>query len=89
MSYQDEYPTCYNLKPVTLEKPSITDVDLTASILATRVANMRYEKPSITDVELAALRGVDLAERVAEPVNRFSVARAAIKLSAHTARKFR
>jgi len=67
MSYQDEYPTCYNLKPVTLEKPS----------------------PSITDVELAALRGVDLAERVAEPVNRFSVARAAIKLSAHTARKFR
>jgi len=67
MSYQDEYPTCYNLRPVTLEKPS----------------------PSITDVELAALRGVDLAERVAEPVNRFSVARAAIKLSAHTARKFR
>jgi hypothetical protein len=67
MSYQDEYPTCYNLRPVTLEKPS----------------------PSITDVELAALRGVDLAERVAEPVNRFSVARAAIKLSAHIARKFR
>ena len=67
MSYQDEYPTCYNLKPVTLEKPL----------------------PSITDVELAALRGVDLAERVAEPINRFSVARAAIKLSAHISRKFR
>jgi hypothetical protein len=67
MSYQDEYPTCYNLKPVTLEKPS----------------------PSITDVELAALRGVDLAERVAEPINRFSVARALITASAHIARKLR
>lgn len=67
MCISDPDPTCYSLKPVTLEKPS----------------------PSITDVELAALRGVDLAERVAEPVNRFSVARAAIKLSAHIARKFR
>jgi len=37
-------------------------------------------RPSTTDVELAALRGVDIAERVAEPINRFSVARGAIRL---------
>jgi hypothetical protein len=47
------------------------------------------KKPSITDVEVAALRGVDLAERAAEPVNRFSIARGVIRLSAHIARKFR
>ena len=32
------------------------------------------KRPSITDVEVAALKGVDLAERAAEPVNRFSIA---------------
>lgn len=47
------------------------------------------KRPSITDVEVAALRGVDLAERAAEPVNRFSIARGVIRLSAHIARKFR
>jgi hypothetical protein len=47
------------------------------------------KKPSITDVEVAALKGVDLAERVAEPVNRYSIARGVIRLSAHIARKFR
>jgi hypothetical protein len=47
------------------------------------------KKPSITDVEVAALKGVDLAERAAEPVNRFSIARGVIRLSAHIARKFR
>jgi hypothetical protein len=47
------------------------------------------KRPSITDVEVAALKGVDLAERAAEPVNRFSIARGVIRLSAHIARKFR
>mgnify|MGYP005992982029 FL=1 len=47
------------------------------------------KKPSITDVEVAALKGVDLAERAAEPVNRYSIARGVIRLSAHIARKFR
>ena len=47
------------------------------------------KRPSITDVEVAALKGVDLAERVAEPVNRYSIARGVIRLSAHIARKFR
>ena len=46
-------------------------------------------RPSITDVEVAALKGIDLAERAAEPVNRFSIARGVIRLSAHIARKFR
>jgi hypothetical protein len=67
MCQSDLYPTEYNLKPVTLEKP----------------------RPSITDVEVAALKGVDLAERAAEPVNRYSIARGVIRLSAHIARKFR
>ena len=47
------------------------------------------KKPSITDIEVAALKGVDLAERAAEPVNRYSIARGVIRLSAHIARKFR
>jgi hypothetical protein len=47
------------------------------------------KKPSITDVEVAALKGVDLAERAAEPVNRYSIARGVIRLSAHIARRFR
>ena len=47
------------------------------------------KKPSITDVEVAALKGVDLVERAAEPVNRYSIARGVIRLSAHIARKFR
>ena len=47
------------------------------------------KKPSITDVEVAALKGVDLAERAAEPVNRYSIVRGVIRLSAHIARKFR
>jgi hypothetical protein len=53
------------------------------------VLTAESQAPSITDVELAALKGVDLAERVAEPVNRFSIARGVIRLSAHIARKFR
>lgn len=46
-------------------------------------------RPSITDVELAALRGVDLAERINEPLNRFDLARASVRLVARIARQFR
>ena len=35
--------------------------------------------PSITELEARALRAVDLAERVAEPLNRFSIARAFVR----------
>lgn len=45
--------------------------------------------PSITDYELAALKGIDLAERAAEPINRFSVARIVVRLGAHIARRTR
>lgn len=44
---------------------------------------------SITEMEIQALKGIDLAERITDPINRFSVARGVIKLSAHVARKFR
>ena len=47
------------------------------------------KKPARTDVEVAARKGVDLAERAAEPVNRYSIARGVIRLSAHIARRFR
>lgn len=44
---------------------------------------------SITEMEIQALKGIDLAERITNPINRFSVARGVVKLSAHVARKFR
>ena len=42
--------------------------------------------PSITDLELSALNAVDLAEKVSEPLNRFSLARGAVRLIALIAR---
>ena len=63
MCQSDLYPTCYDLKPVTLD-----------------------QGPSITDLELSALNAVDLAEKVAEPINRFSLARGAVRLIALVAR---
>ena len=44
---------------------------------------------SITEMEIQALKSIDLAERITDPINRFSVARGVVKLSAHVARKFR
>jgi len=67
----------------------VTDQDPTCYDLQPVKLTVEPQAPSITDVELAALRGVDIAERVAEPINRFSVARSVIKLSAYVARKFR
>ena len=67
----------------------VTDQDPTCYELKPVVLTVEPQAPSITDVELAALRGVDIAERVAEPINRFSVARGVIKLSAYVARKLR
>jgi hypothetical protein len=67
----------------------ITDPQPTCYNLKPVKLTVEPQAPSITDVELAALRGVDIAERVAEPINRFSVARSVIKLSAYVARKFR
>jgi len=45
--------------------------------------------PSVTEVEVAALRGVDVVEQLAEPINRFGAARVGIKLCAWVARKLR
>ena len=67
----------------------ITDPQPTCYGLEPVKLTVEPQAPSITDVELAALRGVDIAERVAEPINRFSVARGVIKLSAYVARKLR
>ena len=67
----------------------ITDPQPTCYGLKPVKLTVEPQAPSITDVELAALRGVDFAERVAEPINRYSVARSVIKLSAYVARKLR
>jgi len=63
MCHSDKYPTCYDLKPITLD-----------------------QGPSITDLEVSALNAVDLAEKVSEPINRFSLARGAVRLIALIAR---
>ena len=46
-------------------------------------------RSSITDLEVVALRGVDLAERINEPLNRFNFARAGVRLTAFIARRLR
>lgn len=43
----------------------------------------------ITQVEQAALKSVDIVEQINEPVNGFSLARAAVRLTARAARKLR
>ena len=46
-------------------------------------------RSSITDLEVAALRSVDFAERINEPLNRFDLARAGVRLTAFIARRLR
>jgi hypothetical protein len=43
-------------------------------------------KPSITELEQRALNMVDVAEKVSEPLNRFSLARGAVRVVASIAR---
>ena len=70
MAYSDEYPTCYDLRPIRPEE-------------------LHRPQLSITDVELKAIQAVDLSEKLSEGINKFDLARGAIKLSARIARKFR
>ena len=44
---------------------------------------------SITDIEQEALRVIDLAERINEPLNRFDLARAGVRSTAFIARRLR
>lgn len=44
------------------------------------------QSPSITELELRAVRLVDVAEKVSEPLNRFSIARGAVRVVASLAR---
>ena len=43
----------------------------------------------VTQLELAAQAGVDIAERVSEPLTPWDIARASIKIAAWAARKLR
>lgn len=47
------------------------------------------EQGLVTQLELLACAGVDLAERVSEPVTPWDLARLGVKLAAWTARKLR
>ena len=73
MCITDKYPTEYNLQPVRLDAPPAA----------------APEAGRITQIEQAALKSVDLAEQINEPVNGFSLARAAVRLTARAARKLR
>ncbi len=44
---------------------------------------------SITECEQAALGGIDVAERLTDPLNRFSLARCGVRIVAHVARVMR
>jgi hypothetical protein len=44
---------------------------------------------AVTELEQAALKSVDIAEAVSEPINRFTLARAGVRLAAAVARKLR
>lgn len=44
------------------------------------------QSPSITELEQRALNMVDVAEKISEPLNRFSVARGAVRVAAFLAR---
>lgn len=83
--------------PTTVDNPVVTDADLEAfrEALSARPspapapAPASSALPSITELELTALRGVDVAEAAADPINKFNAARAGIKLCAWVARKLR
>jgi len=51
-----------------------------------RPIKLDEENGSITQIEQQALRAVDLVEQVSEPINKFTLARAVVKLIATCAR---
>ena len=73
MCLSDLYPTCYALEPIRLDQEPV---------------NLDQEpvKPSITELEQRALNIVDVAEKVSEPINKFKVARGAVRVAASLAR---
>jgi len=87
--------------PTRVDNPVVTDADLESFSKALRARGINPDtsapacapKPaplfSVTEVEGAALRGVDVVEAAADPINKFNAARAGIKLAAWVARKLR
>jgi hypothetical protein len=74
MCITDRHPTCYNLKPITdADKPQINS----------------QERGMITQVEQVALGAVDVAKLISEPLDKFDLAKIAIKFSADLARSKR
>jgi hypothetical protein len=65
-----------------LSDPQPSYVDLAPVSLAP----VSSPSPSITELEARALGAVDLAEKISEPLNRFSLARGAVRVVALIAR---
>ena len=93
-----------DMNPTRVDNSVVTDVDLKQFAAELRARGISpdtsvYPLPeevsgyaprfSVTEVEVAALRGVDVAEAAADPINKFNAARAGIKLCAWVARKLR
>lgn len=55
------------------------------------LAPVKIDTPrgAVTELEISALRGINTAETLADPINRYTIARVAVKLSAHIARAIR
>ena len=73
----DPDPTLYDI-------PALTDEDLLEP-----EPEPEGRAPSITDYEVQAIRAVDLAESLSDPINRFSVARFVVRSAARVARRLR
>ena len=74
MCVTDRSPTCYNLRPITLdEKPQ----------------NAPQARGMITQVEELALGAVNVAKVISEPIDKFEIAREAISFVARRARNRR
>jgi hypothetical protein len=71
----DPDPTLYDIEPISDEELGLVPEEPRA--------------PSITDYEVQAIRAVDLAESLSDPINRFSVARFVVRSAARVARRLR
>jgi len=74
MCITDRSPTCYNLRPITLdEKPQ----------------NAPQARGAITQAEELALGAVKVAKVISEPIDKFEIASSVISFIASQARKRR
>jgi hypothetical protein len=71
----DPDPTLYDIEPISDEELGLVPEE--------------PRTPSITDYEVQALKAVDVAESISDPINRFSIARLIVRSTARVARRLR